>query len=206
MSNKSILFDSEKNNFSSKAVDLDFYNPNAYDADEQASMLFKALFGNYLETHKAYIALAKGEVNGFPVHSEYFSDIHFAACRVADLRIQNINTFFAVAPRCRTSRKEKAISHIVTLHADIDSDTMAVERRIKREKPSMVVRSGHGFHVYFLLDAPTRAVTNGGLIHKLNKQLAIELQGDIQAANIGRILRVHGTYNLKNPHSPVWLR
>lgn len=201
MINRSVLFDSKIDSINSEIADLDSRSLIDRDADEQASILFQALFGNYLKKHKAYILLAKGEANGPPNRSEYFRDMHWAASRVADLRIQKVNTFFAVAPRNRPSRKEKAIPHIVTLHVDVDKDTTAVERRIKREKPSLLVHSGHGFHAYFLLDTPVQA-TDGELIQKLNKQLAIELRGDLRASNVGRILRVPGTYNLKNPHRP----
>lgn len=64
--------------------------------------------------------------------------------------------------------------------------------------PRAIVCSGHGFQVYIHCgwEKPE-------WIKKYNKALAVALNGDPVSVNVGRILRVPGTFNLKNPQRPL---
>lgn len=83
-----------------------------------------------------------------------------------------------------------------------DFDGMQLEEihyRIEMSKlptPSMIVNSGHGFHVYWILNKAT-----GHEVQPILKAIAEKLQADPKATDIPRILRVPGTNNVKE--SPV---
>ncbi|MFN2363172.1 MAG: helix-turn-helix domain-containing protein [Halarsenatibacteraceae bacterium] len=58
---------------------------------------------------------------------------------------------------------------------------------------SMAVDSGHGFHVYWLLDEPV-----GREVAPILRELARRTGADSKAAEIARIMRLPGTMNVKN--------
>jgi hypothetical protein len=63
--------------------------------------------------------------------------------------------------------------------------------------PSMVVNSGHGHHLYWLLDKP---VQSADVIESINKVLLQDIPtGDKASWNVNRVLRVPGTTNTKTP-------
>jgi hypothetical protein len=164
------------------------------------------LFGNYFNTleddiymPKAHIALAW--VRSGKWHHEYFADTFLAACRADWLREERINSFFSVAPRNRESRKEYAIPHLLTLHLDVDHYNNSVEQKIKREQPSALVWSGNGLHAYWFLDAPV-PIRQKLLIRSLNRELVRQFDGDLKATDVGHVLRVPGTFNVKNAADP----
>jgi hypothetical protein len=67
-------------------------------------------------------------------------------------------------------------------------------------EPSYIVESGNGYHVYFVLTAffePDHPDWE-----KLQFSLVKLAKGDLQAKNVGRLLRVPGTYNYKDRDNP----
>jgi hypothetical protein len=67
--------------------------------------------------------------------------------------------------------------------------------------PSFVIRSGGGLHVYWRLDEP---LLPDARARALLRSLALELGGDMRAAEVARILRIPGTLNHKyDPPRPV---
>ena len=58
---------------------------------------------------------------------------------------------------------------------------------------SMAVKSGHGFHIYWLLDEPA-----GREIAPILRELARRTGADSQAAEIARVMRLPGTMNVKD--------
>lgn len=174
-------------------------------ASNEASLLFDALFGNYLESHPGYIALTWRKPGESRFHDEFHSDIFLASSRADDLREQKVDAFFAIAPRTRLSRKKTAIRDVLTLHIDADGKDKTIEKKIKRLRPSVLVHSGrkYCFHPYFLLDQPARSAQSTNLIEGLNKQLAIAIGIDPGVTfDTSRILRIPGTFNFKNPKLP----
>lgn len=65
--------------------------------------------------------------------------------------------------------------------------------------PSVIVRSGHGPHVYWLLDQPATTAEDFALVEAINERLRVRLGGDSAATDITRVLRVPGTTHHKNP-------
>jgi hypothetical protein len=63
-------------------------------------------------------------------------------------------------------------------------------------KPSILVESGGGYHLYWPLKEPASRI-DIPRVENLLKRIAIHLGGDRVSAEAARILRVPGTYNLK---------
>jgi RepB DNA-primase from phage plasmid len=182
------------------------YSAFSHGEHSEASILFGALFGDYfnslgddLSSSKARIALAWQK--GSKWRHEYFADTFLAGCRADELREEQVNSYFSVAPRSRESRKDSSIPRLLTLHLDVDRYDHSVEQKIRRDQPSALVCSGHGLHAYWFLDAPA-PIKQKLLIRSLNQGIAREFSGDINATDVGRVLRIPGTFNVKNPNDP----
>ena len=98
------------------------------------------------------------------------------------------------------SGKEIDIEVTVCFWVDLDITIESAMDRLRTfpMKPSMVISSGHGAHVYWLLKEPEpiKSNTKGVL-----KGLSLDLGGD-KCFDLPRILRVPGTKNLKDPRNP----
>jgi len=84
---------------------------------------------------------------------------------------------------------------------DIDfKDTEEVKARelIKKFslKPSMIVNSGNGLHLYWLLENPAQP-EDIQKIEEVNKNLARHFEGDSQTTDAAHVMRLPGTYNQK---------
>jgi len=109
----------------------------------------------------------------------------------------NREVFFGPALRKREGNKKADILGTKAFWVDADS----LDNPLCVIPPSIVVHSGHGFHLYWLLDEPCTSVET---IEKANKSLANDVTtGDISCWNVNRILRVPGTLNLKDATQPV---
>ena len=66
-----------------------------------------------------------------------------------------------------------------------------------RHRPSMIVDSGGGLHVYWSLAEPLDLTTAEAQLHlkRITTGLALALQGDLRACDPARILRLAGTVN-----------
>src|SRR5262245_13461253 len=104
-------------------------------ATSPAGALLSALFRPYLqnqdERRKVYIPIAWQAPGEDRMHGEYFGDLFLATCRAADLASMQVDAFFAVAPRYRTSRKKSSIRDVVALHADIDHPDKSTLQKIE---------------------------------------------------------------------------
>src|SRR5262245_29284842 len=119
------------------------------------------------------------------------------------------NIFFGVAARKdATSGRLENCSSIRALFADIDFKTFtnAVEARVRLEEfplpPSIVIHSGGGLHVYWLLDAPVDLQQDSSEFRNILRRLASALNGDLAAAEAARVLRIPGTLNHKPEYDP----
>jgi len=91
-----------------------------------------------------------------------------------------------------------------------DLDHMAPEEAERRRAlaglptPSIAVNSGNGVHFYWLLKEPYRLADKNSKesFVDLLKRVALVLGGDLKVADIARILRVPGTFNVKDPQNP----
>jgi len=121
--------------------------------------------------------------------------------------------FLGIQPRIRKSGKDQDVSHLITFWVDMDGKDFDGGKSEALEKirnfdldPTIIVDSGNGFHVYWVLENPIE-VTNRNCeeLTLYSKALHIELEAD-STHNISRLLRLPGTPNIKNPHDPTGLK
>jgi len=111
------------------------------------------------------------------------------------------NYYFGVALRIAGDGTKKGITQIPALHVDCDfKDTPRdiLFEKIKQFpfKPSLIVKSGGGAHLYFILDEPV-GHNQIGRVEDANRRIAAVLGGDLNACDASRILRIPGTVNIK---------
>lgn len=115
------------------------------------------------------------------------------------------DVYFGVASRIdESSGALDNCSKLRALFVDIDFKTFPSEIEARKRlstfplKPSIVVRSGGGFHCYWRLVEPIDLKAGGkDKARELLRRLAIAVGGDLSAAEPARILRLPGTYNHK---------
>lgn len=111
--------------------------------------------------------------------------------------------YFGVATRrTRDSGKRENCSLLHVLFVDIDFKvTPEPEARAKLQrfplKPSIIVNSGGGLHVYYLLWEPLDLQTEAAKARSLLRRLALTLGGDLSSAELARVLRPPHTLNHK---------
>jgi putative DNA primase/helicase len=106
--------------------------------------------------------------------------------------VDGSNWWYSVCPRMGTK-----VQSAVAIWVDVDGVDELPRERLLLAPPSAVVRSGHGFHVYWFLEAET-SPTDALRIVKLAR---LAWDGDHQAAEVARLLRIPGTMNVKPPVS-----
>lgn len=106
------------------------------------------------------------------------------------------NTFLAQGQRGK--RTDSYGSSVLWTEVDPDGEDDFYERKLAEIQsfhtpPSLIVHSGRGFHLYWLLDAFT---TDWEWVEKANKWLGAQLGGDA-VFDAARVLRIPGTWNDK---------
>jgi hypothetical protein len=123
-----------------------------------------------------------------------------------------LNIYVGVAPRINaTGRDLESCAALHALFVEFDfKDAGEAEVRKRLEafplKPSVVIHSGGGLHVYWFLTEPLELKddSNRGSVRLLLRSLTTHLGADLSAAEPARILRVPGTVNHKyTPPRPV---
>jgi len=110
------------------------------------------------------------------------------------------NIYIGVATRLKGGGTKEDIVQIPAVWVDID-----FKNTLKKEayeiiknfqlKPSMIVESGHGLHLYWILETPAEK-KDISKIEDINQRLLIYFHGD-NVMDASRILRLPGTYNQK---------
>ncbi|MBN1181822.1 MAG: hypothetical protein JXB49_06005 [Bacteroidales bacterium] len=127
--------------------------------------------------------------------------------------LKNYHVYFGVCPRPSDSGKEKDIKQANALWVDIDcKDAKEKEDRLNQLNsfpltPSIVVDSGHGYHAYWLLDKPFQISSAEDRCHikGIMKGLSETLPAD-HCFDLSRVLRLPGTYNLKDKDNPLLVK
>lgn len=118
------------------------------------------------------------------------------------LSLQGFHVYFGVGLRAKPGKGTKDnIGCVTAAFADIDFKHIPKDQAIARLKalpfkPSIIVLSGHGAHVYWLLDYP---VFQSGLLRleALNRKILEACGAQVGTQDATRILRVPGTANIK---------
>ena len=121
---------------------------------------------------------------------------------------KDTNVFFGTCPRKERRGKEENVDEIACVWVDLDCYGERIEklRKLKQFnlKPSIIVNSGRGLHLYWLLDRvyPIKNQKERLKIKGYVRGLSKALGGD-SAFDLIRVLRVPGTTNLKEPDNPL---
>lgn len=112
--------------------------------------------------------------------------------------------YFSLAPRVtRLTGKRRGtmaeVNSLTCLYSEIDEKDGKAWADVERlqPKPSAIVRSGGGWHVYWFIHPVLVTDDNRDELNRLQHRWTEHTGGDIGAADIARVLRVPGTYNLK---------
>lgn len=124
------------------------------------------------------------------------------------------NISFGPNTRKRRKGKKEDVYEVTALHVDLDGDDfpggkeaiLPYIRKVLPEhlQPSIIVDSGHGYHLYWLLREPYLIENDDdiAIIEGYNKGLAQHLCGD-SAHDISHVLRLPETINQKDSKHPV---
>lgn len=142
------------------------------------------------------------EIRILPLKKRFFiTSIAEIPAILSNYREQNV--YFGVYTRSGGGSKEH-IREATCLFADMDFKSYkgGQEEAVKILKsfpllPSVVVDSGNGYHVYWILTLPIDAQKYRDEIESILKGISLKLLSDSNVAEIARILRVPGSYNQK---------
>lgn len=151
------------------------------------------------------------ELRALPLRGQVFAarDDLTALQRFVATHRDTQNLYWAVATRKdATSGRTENCRQLGSLFADLDfSKHSEAHLRARLERfplpPSVVIHSGGGLHVYFILASPLdvdgvrEATPAGGMVKSLLRRLALALDGDLVVAEAARVLRIPDTFNLK---------
>jgi len=172
----------------------------------EAQEFLELLFGDYFQKYKGFIEILQNKQKPF-----YFDTI--------DGLLKKFDTFtgdvwFGVAPRDIERGLKTSITYITCIWADIDVGTEGHETpgifNTKEDalnfinaielKPSIIVDSGRGLHLYWLLKEPCSDLD---IAEEILRGIILELQGDRGTWSRTKLLRLPGTLNCKVSGSPV---
>jgi hypothetical protein len=152
-------------------------------------------------------------------HSLFFAsipDIEAAAGQIMAENAASFHIFAGVSLRRTRSGKKEDVASVGALWADLDakdfSDDVEEGKRLALARlanlppelqPSVIVDSGNGYHVYWLLKSPVVILTEEDrqAPERIMAGLANTLNGD-SVHDLGRLLRLPGTFNVKEPAKP----
>lgn len=126
---------------------------------------------------------------------------------------QNGNgVFVGVCPRSQHDGKKTSVKQVCCLWIDLDAKdfTGGKEEAWQRLcefplRPTMITDSGNGYHAYWCLNEPI-LIQGKPDIHRMegfNRRLAALLNGDFQSVELARVLRLPGSWNLKDAACPL---
>ena len=164
------------------------------------------------------------EIRIFPrggyAQSLFYNSEADAAEKAYDLCNERIDVYFGTNPRMDKGGKKYNVKYLCAFHADLDYGAEGHKKNPKYAdyesalnailqfplQPTVLVHTGGGFHCYWVLANPLKVADYGlETLEGINKGLSIALGAD-STHDIGHVFRVPGTYNLKNPDHPDWLK
>lgn len=119
----------------------------------------------------------------------------------------NSNLYFGIATRDGKGGCKENIVHIPCVWCDLDFKTTSREVAAQNLKefpfrPSIIVKSGRGIHLYWLLKEPAEK-QDIEAIENINHRIADQLGGDHGACDAARVLRIPDTKNRKYNPAPL---
>ena len=172
----------------------------------EAKEFLETLYSRYFKDHDGNVEL---RLIGPKVSSRFFrkgeiSDADWAAIVEAN---KDNHVYFGVNPRSLSqAKKQEDILDIVCLWADVDGKDFegSKEKTLKAVDafpipPTMVVDSGHGYHLYWVLSEPIIGLTGVARAEfkRVLAGVAKRLGADSSKIHLDSCLRLPGTLNIK---------
>ena len=141
------------------------------------------------------------EIRPLPGRPAFFDIEDVAGIHSHCNKYSESNLFFGLATRDGQGGRKQNIVNIPALWADIDFKNISREifaKKIKEFpfKPSAVINSGGGLHLYWILKEPV-GKNKIDMVEDINHRIAAQLGGDHNSCDAARILRVPDTLNCK---------
>ncbi|MEW6352105.1 MAG: hypothetical protein AB1646_23890 [Thermodesulfobacteriota bacterium] len=173
----------------------------------------EALFGEYYKDNRGFILVKSVKQGDAKMHTRYFPNIdilakeHYGADR---------DVLFGVCPRERMKAEKEHIKYLVALWADLDIGDEGHEKkksyfegpqqaaraiRSFPRAPSIIVESGRGAHLYWLLKQAYE-ITDTERVEKILSGISEHLRCDTDA-NLDTVFRLPQTVNTKIPGKTV---
>ena len=139
---------------------------------------------------------------GSRFHRSWHDTAEAAHAKALDLA-PSLDVYFGVAPRTGRGGSTEYVEELTCVWADLDCKHHSKADRLDQlaaldTPPSILIDSGHGYHAYWLLDAPIDPEDG----RRCMAALASALDGDA-VGDLPRVLRVPGTTNHKGEPTPV---
>lgn len=182
----------------------------------QSKQFFEAIFGKALKNNQGQI-----EIRTFPKGQrpqQYFcSTVEEASQKAYELYNNGIDVYFGVNPRTGGAGKKENVHFLTVFHAEVDFGIDGHRKKAIHEnasqalqainnfrfRPTFVIFSGGGYHLYWVLAEPVRVAEKGvDTLEYINKALNKKVGGDGGTHDLPRVLRVPGTFNLKISENP----
>lgn len=145
------------------------------------------------------------EIRPIPGQPAFFDTNDIAGIDSHCQRFEKTNLYFGVGTRDGNGGKKENVVNIPYVWADVDFKS--TPRDIAKEhlgkfpfKPSLIVSSGGGFHLYWMLKEPA-GKSDFAAVEDVNRRIAEKL-GDDDVHDAARILRIPDTFNRKPEYNP----
>jgi Primase C terminal 1 (PriCT-1) len=167
---------------------------------QQAELFFEQLFHQLAAKERVEVR-HKLPGEGQPMRRAFYADLKEAA-RNAIMLGRREEVYVGAAPRRGEEGTKAGVSRLLAIWADLDAKgshtrESRTEQLIKLLlQPSIVVWTGGGWHVYFLLEKPADGPEELQRAELVMRRLAAGLASD-PVHDRSRILRMPGTYNWK---------
>jgi hypothetical protein len=165
------------------------------DLDRDAAAAFLRALTGPDETPVTFQTFADGDGESSVAPTVIHAPLADAWERLEDAQEHGHGIFVMVNEGDGQGRSSANVRGLRALFADADGAPVPLERLAT---PSMVVRSGHGEHYYWLLRPGERL----DAFTPAQKGIAARLGTDPKVCDLARVLRLPGTYNLKDRSNP----
>jgi hypothetical protein len=156
-----------------------------------------------------YYGFSEGKIEIRPIPGEraFFDIGDLEGIKSHCEKYKKKNLYFGVATRDGKGGCKENIVNIPCVWCDLDFKTTPREiaaQNLKEFpfKPSIIVKSGGGIHLYWFLKEPAEK-SDISAVEDVNRRIVDKLGGDDNACDASRVLRIPGTKNRKYNPAPL---
>lgn len=190
--------------------------PFSQDVVRSNEKFVESLFAKVLQESKGYIEIRSIPNKGGMSHpsSDYFSSVQEVLKEEEVLKLKALNDngsniYFGVCLRKRQKGTKADVEWVSALWADLDAkhydggkDEALSRLKSFKLQPTFIIDSGHGYHAYWLLEAPVNAVDTERNVEDYMRGIERYLGSDA-VHDLSRVMRFPGFMNVKDANNPV---